>query len=198
MIGAESGNNADNFSNSTALGYQAPITGSNQVNIGNTSISSIKGQVGFTTYSDQRFKTNVPTDVLGLDFIMKLRPVTYQLNTLGLDRFLRSGYTPRIKDEQAEKMNQQALEQKAKIKYTGFLAQEVEQAAQAVGYNFSGVDKPQNDRDLYGLRYAEFVVPLVKAVQEQQAIITQLQNQLQEQQQQINSLKALYNTQGKQ
>lgn len=198
MIGAESGNNADNFSNSTALGYQAPITGSNQVNIGNTSISSIKGQVGFTTYSDQRFKTNVQTDVLGLDFIMKLRPVTYQLNTLGLDRFLRSGYTPRIKDEQAEKMNQQALEQKAKIKYTGFLAQEVEQAAQAVGYNFSGVDKPQHDRDLYGLRYAEFVVPLVKAVQEQQAIITQLQNQLQEQQQQINSLKALYNTQGKQ
>ncbi|MBK7526943.1 MAG: tail fiber domain-containing protein [Sphingobacteriales bacterium] len=75
MIGAESGNNADNFSNSTALGYQAPITGSNQVNIGNTSISSIKGQVGFTTYSDQRFKTNVQTDVLGLDFIMKLRPL---------------------------------------------------------------------------------------------------------------------------
>jgi hypothetical protein len=31
---------------------------------------------------------------------------------------------------------------------------------------FSGVDKPQNKYSLYGLRYAEFVVPLVKAVQE--------------------------------
>jgi hypothetical protein len=33
------------------------------------------------------------------------------------------------------------------------------------------VDKPQNEHSLYGLRYAEFVVPLVKAVQEQQKII---------------------------
>ena len=39
------------------------------------------------------------------------------------------------------------------------------------GVDFSGVDKPKNDTDQYGLRYAEFVVPLVKAVQEQQAII---------------------------
>ena len=39
------------------------------------------------------------------------------------------------------------------------------------GYDFSGVDKPKNDKDFYGLRYAEFTVPLVKAVQEQQQII---------------------------
>ncbi|HLG33916.1 MAG TPA: hypothetical protein VI757_03475 [Bacteroidia bacterium] len=42
---------------------------------------------------------------------------------------------------------------------------EVEQAAKQVGYDFSGVDAPKSDKDLYGLRYAEFVVPLVKAVQ---------------------------------
>ena len=29
-----------------------------------------------------------------------------------------------------------------------------------------GVDAPKNDKDYYGLRYGEFVVPLVKAVQE--------------------------------
>ena len=45
-------------------------------------------------------------------------------------------------------------------------AQEVEEAAQSLGYEFSGVDAPKNADDLYGLRYAEFVVPLVKAVQE--------------------------------
>ena len=49
---------------------------------------------------------------------------------------------------------------------TGFIAQEVEAAAQSVGFNFSGVDGPKNEHDYYGLRYAEFVVPLVKAVQE--------------------------------
>jgi hypothetical protein len=50
-------------------------------------------------------------------------------------------------------------------KMTGFIAQEVEQAANEIEYDFSGVDAPKND-DLYGLRYVEFVVPLVKAVQE--------------------------------
>ncbi len=53
----------------------------------------------------------------------------------------------------------------------GFLAQEVEQAALRLGFQFSGVDKPQNDKDMYGSGYAEFVVPLVKAVQEQQTLI---------------------------
>jgi hypothetical protein len=64
--------------------------------------------------------------------------------------------------------------EKSRIVYTGFLAQEVEAAAQSIGFDFSGVDAPKNDNDFYGLRYAEFVVPLVKAVQEQQEIIEQL------------------------
>ena len=54
---------------------------------------------------------------------------------------------------------------------TGFIAQEVEAAAQKVGFDFDGVSAPENETDLYGIRYAEFVVPLVKAVQEQQEMI---------------------------
>ena len=42
------------------------------------------------------------------------------------------------------------------------------------GYDFSGVDKPKNEKDSYGLRYAEFVTPLVKAIQEQQRMILEL------------------------
>ena len=57
------------------------------------------------------------------------------------------------------------------ILQTGFIAQEVEQAAKESNYDFSGVDKPKNENDFYGLRYAEFVVPMVKAMQEQQKII---------------------------
>ena len=52
------------------------------------------------------------------------------------------------------------------IVYTGFIAQDVEKAAKELHYDFSGVDAAKNDKDLYGLRYSEFVVPLVKAVQE--------------------------------
>ncbi len=67
----------------------------------------------------------------------------------------------------------------------GFIAQEVEQAALRLGFQFSGVDKPQNDKDMYGSGYAEFVVPLVKAVQEQQAVIEALQKQVEELKKQV-------------
>ena len=54
-----------------------------------------------------------------------------------------------------------------KIRFSGFIAQEVESAAQNIGYDFSGVDKSSVENGgLYSLRYSEFVVPLVKAVQE--------------------------------
>ncbi len=41
-----------------------------------------------------------------------------------------------------------------------------EQEANSVGYDFSGVDKPKNENDFYGLRYAESVVPLLKGMQD--------------------------------
>ena len=47
-----------------------------------------------------------------------------------------------------------------------------------MNYDFSGVDAAKNDKDLYGLRYAEFVVPLVKAVQELSAKNDDLQKQI--------------------
>jgi hypothetical protein len=58
--------------------------------------------------------------------------------------------------------------------FSGFIAQEVEEAARSVGYDFSGVCAPRHAGEFYALRYAEFVVPLVKAVQEQQEIIESL------------------------
>jgi hypothetical protein len=67
---------------------------------------------------------------------------------------------------------------KEAIRYTGFLAQDVETAAREIGYDFSGVDAPKNEKDPYGLRYAEFVVPLVKAVQEQQTMIDEKDQQI--------------------
>jgi predicted RNase H-like nuclease (RuvC/YqgF family) len=60
---------------------------------------------------------------------------------------------------------------------TGFLAQDVAKAAHELNYEFSGVDIPDNDKDLYTLRYSEFVVPLVKAVQEQQDEIRALKSE---------------------
>jgi hypothetical protein len=60
------------------------------------------------------------------------------------------------------------------------VAQEVEAAAKKSGYDFSGIDAPKNKNDFYGLRYAEFVVPLVKGMQEQQQMILELKKEIEE------------------
>ncbi|RCK73944.1 MAG: Phage tail fiber protein [Ignavibacteriae bacterium] len=159
------------YSNSTALGYNAAITASNQVRIGNSSVTSIGGQVNWTTLSDARFKKNVNENLPGLDFIMKLRPVTYYLDVNAIASFLKTPDSLRLRESEAVK---------SRMLQTGFVAQEVEKAAQELGYDFSGIDKPKNENDYYGLRYAEFVVPLVKAVQEQQKIIEALQKRIEE------------------
>src|SRR2546430_9068277 len=67
---------------------------------------------------------------------------------------------------------------------------EVEGAAKALHYDFSGVDAPKNDQGLYGLRYVEVVVPLLKAVQEQQQMVEQLKNDKAGQSAEITALKA--------
>jgi len=87
-----------------------------------------------------------------------------------------------------------ARQQKEAILYTGFVAQEVDAAAKALGYDFSGVDAPKSDNDYYGLRYAQFVVPLVQAVQEQQKMIETQQHTMETQQREIDELKAMVNS----
>ena len=157
------------------MGYDANITASNQVRVGNATVTSIGGQVGWTTLSDKRFKKDITETIPGLSFIMKLRPVAYHLDMNAIAGFLKTPDSLRLKEAEITKGN---------MLQTGFIAQEVEQAAQQINFDFGGIDKPKNNNDYYGLRYAEFVVPLVKAVQEQQTII-------QNQQKQIDELKKL-------
>jgi trimeric autotransporter adhesin len=196
--------------NATAIGFKAVAITSNSVRIGNTAVTSIGGQVGWSVLSDGRYKKDVHEDVKGLDFIMQLRPVTYNYDfekvrgeqnftstasnknstlktftanhtfkgkTFGsknfsLDRIKGNSMNVSMATANAELSKYyEEVKQNDQIRYTGFIAQEVEAAANKIGFNFSGVDKPKTDKDQYSLRYAEFVVPLVKAVQEQQAII---------------------------
>src|ERR1039457_2656117 len=89
---------------------------------------------------------------------------------------------------QPTKEDEVGIAQKEKINYTGLVAQEVEKAANKVGYDFSGLHKPQNDKDTYGLNYTDFVVPLIKSVQELSTSNDNLKNQNELQQQQINDL----------
>ena len=69
------------------------------------------------------------------------------------------------------------------MRRTGFIAQEVEAAAMESGFEFSGVNKTKTVTDHYSLSYESFVAPLVKALQEQQKLITK-------QEEEIKKLKA--------
>ncbi|RLD61142.1 MAG: hypothetical protein DRJ05_03290 [Bacteroidetes bacterium] len=147
--------------NCSALGYNAQPGSSNKVAIGNTSVTWIGGNVEWETYSKSSAKGNIKEDVKGLDFIMDLRPVTYHIDKDEMDRAI--GVVD--SSDYAEKYDIE------KIKQTGFLAEEILQAANKSGYYFSGVTTLKEETGLYSIAYSKFVVPLVKAVQEQNEII---------------------------
>lgn len=146
-----------NLQNATAIGYNTVVNASNKVRIGNAAVTVIEGQVPFTNASDRRFKKDIQRIDNGLDFILKLKPVSY-----------------RMKNTDDSKLN------------WGFIAQEVEEL---VGDQNSiltiGGD---NDRTL-GLRYTDFVAPLVKAVQEQQKEIKDLESQITADEKKIEELE---------
>ncbi|NLA13500.1 MAG: hypothetical protein GX867_04560, partial [Tissierellia bacterium] len=120
--------NGDAYSNSTAIGYNTSINASNQIRLGNSSVTSIGGQVGWTTLSDMRFKKDVKENVPGLDFIMKLKPVTYYLDMDAIAKFTNTPDSLRLKDAEALK---------GKMLQTGFIAQDVEKAASDCDLNLA-------------------------------------------------------------
>jgi endosialidase-like protein len=89
--------------------------------------------------SDERLKTDIVDDPLGLDFIRQLRPVEGRWKD-GRDASGSDGT------------------------HQWFIAQEVEKTLN--GRPFAGLVKPEKDGEYYALNYAEFIPPTVKAVQE--------------------------------
>jgi len=158
-----------NATNSMAIGSNASVGDfvSNTIRLGNAAIQRVEAAVNITATSDGRFKFNVTEDVKGLEFILNLRPVTYNMNVQALDLQANGA----IKFTAGNDAMNESYRHAASIKRTGFIAQEVEKAALQTGYDFDGVVKPSNEKDHYALSYASFVVPLVKAIQEQQQII---------------------------
>jgi trimeric autotransporter adhesin len=146
----------NNLVNTTAIGSSASVTASNMVMVGNTSVTWIGGQVGWTALSDARWKKDVVDIPYGLDFIQKLRPVEYTL-----------------KDGNGRKD-------------WGFLAQDIESLI-GTDKNILGIGEDK-DRTL-SLRYTDFIAPMVKAIQQQQAMIESQQARIDAQQNQNNEIK---------
>ncbi len=103
-----------------------------------------------------------------MDFILKLKPVTYNVRPRELHKIWD---TP---DSLVAKMDFTDAENATNI---GFIAQDVEKAAKESGFNFPGIDVPRNNKEVYTLRYVDFIMPMVKGMQEQQSVINKLENE---------------------
>lgn len=178
----------------TALGYLARNTATaDQVVLGSPAVTQIGGYQNWSNLSDKRYKKNIRENVPGLEFISLLHPVTYNVDIYKLNEKVYGD--PYMNEE----MDKAAIDKKASEVSTGFLAQDVEAAAKALNYDFDGVVKPDGEDGMYALRYSNFTVPLVKAVQELKAMndekdqtIAQMQNDLNALRSQMDELKSLY------
>lgn len=184
---------SSNLYNTTSLGRGAVATASNMIMLGNSAVTVVRTYGAIIYPSDGRFKTNIKNNVPGLDFINALQPVTYNFDMHKLDNY--TGADKLENDARLKSFDENARTAKEKKIYSGFIAQDVQKAAEKLSYDFSGVYKPQSDKDIYGLSYSDFVVPLVKAVQQlsqqNDDLKKEYENKIDDLQQQINQLKTL-------
>ncbi len=179
-IGYKAGNLLSTGSNSTIIGYDADVDANdragcivigsglslntasdNVVEIGNDTNSMTYDLDGgdITVTSDVRTKTNIKDSNLGLEFINKLRPVTYETKP--------SAEYPK------EFGVKNPVKKKSRKTWDGLIAQEVKQVMDDMGVEFSGWSEGINTKQT--LAYGKLVMPLIKAVQELSAKVAELE-----------------------
>ena len=140
----------------------------NQDDLGTSSRrwDDVRATNGNIVTSDRNEKNTITATDLGLDFINKLSPVSYKFN--------------KVKNTEA------FGEQKAGTRtHYGLIAQDIETLLGTIGKSatdFAGFCKDEKDDDgvdletpIYGLRYQEFIAPIIKAIQELSAKVAALE-----------------------
>jgi hypothetical protein len=155
-IGSSAGQLLTTGTNNTFIGNSARPSAesvNNEITLGNLAITSLRCQVtSITSLSDMRDKTDILNLTEGIDFIKKLRPVSFTWNT---------------RDKA-----------KVGIKSAGFIAQELLalQKASPIGLNLDLVSESNPDK--LEARYGNMLPIMVKAMQDQQTIIEQQKDRL--------------------
>jgi len=144
--------------NATQIGFYAygAYNTNNKFVLGRYSANNSYVYVAWTNVSDSRDKTNVQTlpNNLGLNFIRKLRPISFKYD-LRVPYMFKCGFEYGDKDGTLKKNE---------CNY-GFLAQEIEQAAKDLNIKFDGVSYDTYN-DKYGVQILELLSPIVKSIQE--------------------------------
>ena len=163
LLGEDSGRTGSPGGNQT--------TGNGSIALGDENIGDAYIQVDWTVASDARDKTDFTALDLGLDFVKDLQPVTYKWDK-------RSKYGDKTADDYDLTAQTPDGTHKEDWLDIGFKAQDVEALEIAAGYKIA--DKTNlttsltSDGKQMGLQYSKFVPILVKAIQEQNALIEAL------------------------
>ena len=172
----DSAYSSGNHSNSTCLGFDSSVNGSNQVQLGNSSTNSYYYNT-IQARSDLRDKADVVDTDLGLDFIMALRPRKFRWD-------MREFYRPEKPKASAPQAEWDAYAEACRMSnlthdgtrkrnrfHQGLIAQEVKATMDAMGVDFGGFQdhKVNGGDDVLSLGYDEMVAPLIKAIQQLKA-----------------------------
>jgi hypothetical protein len=122
--------------------------------------------------SDEREKKDINNTDLGLDFINQLRPVSYKWK---IGQNVET--TETTIDEEGNEQITTTLTPTAGLRiHYGLIAQEVKEILG--DKDFGGYIHDQ-ETDTIGLRYDQFIAPMIKAIQEQQTQIESLKAEIQ-------------------
>ena len=192
-IGSLALQNNINYSASSGVGYNAQVTGSNQVQLGNSTATTYAyGAV--QDRSDVRDKADIRDTTLGLEFVNALRPVDFKWD-------MREDYrpvAPQAPDQDASQ-EAKAAYQTAKAKWMedvklanithdgskkrgryhhGLIAQEVKAVLDSKGIDFGGYQDHsiKGGDDVLSIGYEELIAPMLKAIQELAAEIAALKS----------------------
>lgn len=169
----------NDLQNSTAIGSGSICTGSNQLQLGNDKVS-VYASSAFNQRSDERDKADIRDTVLGLDFLMKHRPVEFRWDyRQDYEEFIPSyervidSVTGKEKIELKfiHKIYEKDGSKKRERFHEGFIAQEVKEIMDLLGVDFAGYqDHTVNGgSDVLTLGYTEYIPIIVKAIQELKA-----------------------------
>ena len=178
-VGQGSNVSASGASNQQVFGDGATGQGDNYAVIGNASVTRVYGaqDAGATFYgagqswSDARIKENVKDIGLGLDFIKKLTPIQFtKKQPKDYEESLKSKISGNLRDIEDTELK--------RIR-PGFIAQDVLEVLEKSGFSSNNSMVQIDEKTTqHSMDYESMVVPLVKAVQELNAKVEELESKL--------------------
>jgi hypothetical protein len=162
----------------TSAGNTQPGTdNAYSLGVSGTRWSAVWAANGTIQTSDEREKKDIIDADLGLDFISKLRPVSFKWkvgqNIVTSEVVKDEEGNPILDEEGNEKTESVIVPREGKRTHYGLIAQEVEELLD--GKDFGGFIHDE-ETDTKGLRYDQFIPLLIKSIQELEARIKQLEN----------------------